>query len=111
MRAPWLQALEDVVTLLAQRGDVDAAATAAGLATATDQMRAAAGLARAPRAEATWTSLQARLRQALGPAAMALALQQACGWDSAQAQARALAQLAPAADPARAGALAHPAAA
>jgi len=95
MRAPWLQALEDVAALLDRRGDAEAAAGAAGLATAVDQMRAAAGLARAPRAEAAWQGLQARLHQRLGPAAVALAAQQARSWDGAQAQLRALAQLAP----------------
>lgn len=101
MRAPWLQALEDVVALLDQRGDAEAAATAAGLATAAEQMRAAASLARAPRAELAWQGLQVRLRQALGPAAMAVAMQQARSWDGAQTQARALAQLWPAGNPAR----------
>lgn len=111
MRAPWLQALEDVVALLERRGEAEAAAVAAGLATAVEQMRTAAGLARAPRAEAAWQGLQARLRQALGPAAMALAAQQGRSWDGVQAQACALAQLDPATDAARSASSAHPAAA
>ena len=105
MRAPWLQALEDVAALLAQRPDAEAATAAVGLAGAVDQMRTAAGLARAPRAEAAWQGLVARLhdsvRQVQGPATLALAVQQARGWDGAQAQARALALLQPAGERSR----------
>jgi hypothetical protein len=69
-------------------------ALAASLAAAADQGRAAAGLARSPRAQQAWLALLDRLRQDLGPAALDAARQDGLAWDRGQAHRQALSTLA-----------------
>lgn len=87
MRAPWLVALEDTADLLARRGD---AAAAVALAAAAQTGREAAGLARAPHAQAALQLLLDGQRQALGAEAHLAAWQHGQGWDLAETHRQAL---------------------
>jgi len=93
MRAPWLQGLEDTVAWAVQRGGA-VMAVAAALAAAADQGRAAAGLARSPRAQQAWLVLLEAQRGALGSSAFDAACQDGLAWDRMQAHRQALATLA-----------------
>ena len=92
MRAPWLQGVEDTVAWAVQRGGAEMV-LAASLAAAAELGRAAAGLARSPRAQRAWLALLDAQRLALGPTAFDAAWQEGRAWDRGRAHREALVAL------------------
>jgi len=87
MRDPCLGCLEDHALLSLRRGD---SALALGLAAVAHLLRNAARLTRSPQAAQRGEALVAELRSVCGEPAFSDAWHQAHGWDSAEAQRRAL---------------------
>ena len=87
MRAQWLGCLEDHAALALRQGPL---ALAVGLAAAANRLRDSAQLIRSPQAQRRWERLLADLQAASGDDEFLSAWEQAHGWDSAEAQRRAL---------------------
>jgi len=87
MRAQWLACLEDHAALALRQGPL---ALAVGLAAAANRLRDSAQLIRSPQAQRRWERLLADLQAACGDDEFISAWEPAHGWDSAEAQRRAL---------------------